>query len=110
MGHIKSRCPCLSKPYPFDNSHNVVDSGVLLPMGSQSERVEADPCSSVEVVTKSKSADNVERETYQGTGITEAGPGFKVSAVNMSKPESIEKETYQGVGKVKVSLLTQSIK
>ena len=63
IGHIKSKCPRLNKPYPFDNSHNVVDSGVLLPMGSRSERVEADPCSSVEVVAKSKPADNVERET-----------------------------------------------
>ena len=79
-------------------------------MGSRSERVEADPCSIVEVVTKSKPTDNVERETCQGTGLTEAGPGFKVSAVNMSKPGSVERETCQGVGKVKVSLLTQSIK
>ena len=54
---------------------------------------------SVEVVTKIKPANNVERETCQGTGITEAGTGFKVSAVNMSKPESVERETCQGVGK-----------
>ena len=38
-------------------------------MDSQSEWVEADHCSSVEVVTKSKPADNVERETCQGVGI-----------------------------------------
>ena len=108
MGHIKSRCPPLSKLYPFDNSHNVVDSGVLLPMGSRSERVEEDPCSSVEVVAKSKPADNVERETCQGTGITEADPGFKASAVNMSKPESVERETCQGVGKGTLLINDQS--
>ena len=58
-------------------------------MGYRSEWVETDTCSSVEVVTKSKPVDNVEREICQGTGITEAGPGSKVSVVNMSKPESV---------------------
>ena len=39
VGHLKSICPRLSKSYPFDSSHRIVNSDVLSPTGPQSDKV-----------------------------------------------------------------------
>ena len=65
VGHLKSTCPRLSKSYPFDSSHRIVNSDVLSPTGPQSDKVvHQSEAAKVKVVTSPKTK-SVERETCQ---------------------------------------------
>lgn len=82
-----------------DNSHSGVDSKVSVPLGSQDGHVKAGLCSGAAVVTKSRPAKSIEKETCQGTGEAGIGPGFKVKIVSRSKLESVEGQTAQSTSK-----------
>ena len=65
VGHLKLTGPRLSKSYPFDSSHRIVNSDVLSPTGPQSDKVvHQSEAAKVKVVNSPKTK-SVERETCQ---------------------------------------------
>ena len=90
VGHLRSSCPRLNKPYPFmsvDNSHSGVDSMVLAPRGDHGGQVKAGPCSGATIGTKGKPTESIEREAFQGIDEARTAPGLKLNVVNKPQPE-----------------------
>ena len=102
VGHLRSSCPRLNKPYPFmsvDNSHSGVDSMVLAPRGDHGGLVKTGPCSGATIGTKGKPTESIKREAFQGIDEAGTAPGLKLNVVNMPQPECVEWETCQSWGK-----------
>ena len=84
VGHLRSSCPHLNKPYPFMNSHSMVDSKVRAPRGAHGGQVKAGPWSGATMGTKWKPSASIERETFQGIDKAGTAPGLKLTSLNQS--------------------------
>ena len=91
VGHLKTSCPRLSKPYPFmvvDTCHSRVDNKVLA-RASQSGQGKAGQCSEPLVDTKLKPTKGIQKETCLSIGEVGMGLGFKVeTGLSMGKGTS----------------------